>query len=55
MLSDNGTNFVGGCRELREAVQAWNKSKLQEFMRQKEIRWKFNPPAASHMGGVRER
>jgi hypothetical protein len=53
--SDNGTNFVGGERELREAVLAWNKDKMHEFMRQKEIRWKFNPPAASHMGGVWER
>lgn len=53
--SDNGTNFVGGNRLLREAVQQWNNSKVQEFMQQKEIRWKFNPPAASHMGGVWER
>jgi len=53
--SDNGTNFVGGERELREAVAEWNKSKMYEFMRQKEINWKFNPPAASHMGGVWER
>ena len=55
MLSDNGTNFVGGCRELQRAAEAWNSSKMQEVMRQKEIRWKFNPPAASHMGGIWER
>jgi len=36
--SDNGTNFVGGNRLLREAVQQWNNSKVQEFMQQKEIR-----------------
>ena len=54
LQSDNGTNFVGGYRELWEAVQAWINSKLQEFMRQKEVRWRFNPPAASHMGGVWE-
>ena len=42
-------------RELRESVQEWNNSKVQEFMRQKEIRWRFNPPTASHMGGVWER
>ena len=50
MRSDNGTNFVGAERELRQAVQVWNKSKVQEYMRQKEIVWKFNPLKASHMG-----
>ena len=53
--SDNGTNFVGGERELREAVHVWNSEKIHEFMRQKEIVWRFNPPTASHMGGVWER
>jgi len=53
--SDNGTNFVGAERELKEAVQSWNKSRTQEFLRQREIRWKFNPPSASHMGGKWER
>lgn len=53
--SDNGTNFVGAEREVREAARAWNKARMHEFMRQKEICWKFNPPAASHMGGVWER
>jgi len=55
IFSDNGTNLVGGCRELRESVQEWNNSKVQEFMRQKEICWRYNPPTASHMGGVWER
>ena len=53
--SDNGTNFVGGERELREAAQLWNRSKIQEHLRQKEIIWRFNPPTASHMGGTWER
>lgn len=53
--SDNGTNFVAGERELREAIQSWNKSRTQEFFRQNEIRWKFNPPTASHMGAIWER
>jgi hypothetical protein len=53
--SDNGTNFVGGERELREAVREWNKPQVQEYLRQKEIKWNFNPPTASHMGGVWER
>lgn len=53
--SDNGTNFVGAERELKEAVKSWNKSRTQEFLRQRESRWKFNPPSASHMGGIWER
>lgn len=53
--SDNGTNFVGAERELREGIQSWNQQKIQEHLLQKGIDWKFNPPSASHMGGSWER
>ena len=53
--SDNGTNFVGAERELREGINRWNKQKIEEYLLQKGISWKFNPPAASHMGGSWER
>lgn len=54
--SDNGTNITGANRELREAVQAWNCEKgVQNALLQKQIEWEFNPPTASHMGGVWER
>ena len=53
--SDNDTNLTSGERELREAIGGWNKSKIGEFLLQKEVRWVFNPPAASHMGGIWER
>ena len=52
---DNGTNFVGAERELREALKEMNHDELTEKLRQQQIDWKFNPPAASHMGGVWER
>ena len=55
IFSDNGTNFHGGYRELRQAVQSWNSSRMHQFLQQTMIRWKFNPPTASHMGGVWER
>ena len=55
LRSDNGSNFVGVERELREEIKAWNKERIQEAMSQRGIRWLFNPPAASHMGGVWER
>ena len=53
--SDNGTNLTGGEKELREAIGGWNESKIGEFLLQKEVHWVFNPPAASHMGGIWER
>ena len=53
--SDNGTNFVGATRELREAMDEMDHNEITEKLRQQQIDWKFNPPAASHMGGVWER
>lgn len=55
LRSDNGTNFVGAERELREALAAIDHSKIQGAFLQKGIDWTFNPPAASHHGGVWER
>ena len=53
--SDNGSNFVRGEKELREAIQDWNQEKIHEFLLAKNIEWVFNPPAGSHHGGVWER
>ncbi|KAK6194435.1 hypothetical protein SNE40_000069 [Patella caerulea] len=53
--SDNGTNFVGGQAELSKSIKLWNSDKIHNFMLKKEIKWIFNTPAASHMGGVWER
>ena len=55
IYSDNGTNFKAGEREIREALTSWNQRSIHEFLRQKNIVWKFNPPTASHMGGIWER
>ena len=55
LRSDNGTNFVGAQRELKEAIQNWNQAQIHDAMLQKEINWIFNPPAGSHHGGVWER
>ncbi|XP_074649414.1 uncharacterized protein LOC141904651 [Tubulanus polymorphus] len=44
--SDNGTNFVGGQRELKKAVSEWNQDQIHEFLLQREIEWVFNPPTA---------
>ena len=51
---DNGTNFVGGSRELLASIDNWNKNVSQNLL-QRNIKFIFNPPGASHMGGVWER
>ncbi|XP_073764218.1 uncharacterized protein [Danio rerio] len=54
LLCDNGTNFVGGDRELRETFNAMA-PKLQEQLAEQRIRFRFNPPSAPHFGGTWER
>nr|XP_054772241.1 uncharacterized protein LOC129280217 [Lytechinus pictus] len=53
--SDNGTNLVGAERELRREIEGWNQAKLDEELLQRNIKWSFNPPGASHFGGIWER
>lgn len=55
IISDNGTNFIGAERELREALAALDHGKIQRVLRQRGVKWSFNPPAGSHHGGVWER
>mgnify|MGYP000474686273 CR=1 FL=1 len=55
VLCDNGSNFVGGKRELREAINEFNKFHVENFLKQNMISFKFNVPYASHHGGVYER
>ena len=54
VYSDNGTNFVAGERELREAVEHLDEQKITDAAVNRRIKWKFNPPAAPHFGGVHE-
>lgn len=53
--SDNGTNFIGTERELRESLAGLNQARIEGMLRQRGIKWSFNPPAGSHFGGVWER
>ena len=55
LTSDNGSNFIGANKELKQAMKELNERSLQKFVADHEIKWKFNPPAASHHGGVWER
>ena len=53
--SDNGSNFKGASREIKEAVKSWNKEQIDQELISKGITWNFNPPNAPHTGGVWER
>lgn len=55
MRSDNGTNFIGAERVLRESIEQWNQSKIEDTLRQNGVQWIFNPPSGAHHGGVWER
>ena len=55
MLSDNGANFISGCKEINQLVKQIDRDKVQMMTSNKEINWHWNPPAAPHFGGVFER
>ena len=55
ITSDNGSNLVGANQELRRALEQLKQEDLQRFSASEGIKWRFNPPAASHHGGVWER
>ena len=52
---DNGNNFVGAEKELRENIQKWNIITIAVELAHKGIKWRFNPPSAPHQGGIWER
>ncbi|XP_032781189.2 uncharacterized protein LOC116919325 [Daphnia magna] len=53
--SDNGTNFVGAERELREAMEALHASgEVPEFLKNAGIEWSFQPPRTPNFGGAHE-
>ena len=54
ICSDNGTNFVGTEKELLLCFLNFDKQKMASELAQKGVKWKFNPPAAPHHGGVWE-
>ncbi|XP_075150728.1 uncharacterized protein LOC142224831 [Haematobia irritans] len=55
IYSDNGTNFRGADRFLKEELQKLNLHSVSTETANRGITWKFNPPAAPHMGGAWER
>ncbi|XP_071963839.1 uncharacterized protein [Antedon mediterranea] len=55
MRSDQGTNFIGATRELKEAVKEMDQEAIRINMLRLNCDWKFNTPTASHHGGAWER
>ena len=54
IISDNGTNFVGANRELKDLLKHLDRDKIVNSTANQGIKWKFNPPLAPHFGGVHE-
>ncbi|XP_055710829.1 uncharacterized protein LOC129806329 [Phlebotomus papatasi] len=55
IYSDNGTNFVGGEKELRNLLRNHNvQQDLANFSSTLHVQWHFNPPGAPHQGGLWE-
>jgi len=54
IYSDNCTNFVGAEVELRKALNLLNQSNLNNYLLERNIKWKFNPPSSPWMGGASE-
>ena len=55
ICSDNGTNFVGTEKELAMFPKHGQKQKIASELAKRGVKWKFNPTAAPHYGGVWER
>ena len=53
VVSDNGTNFVGGSNELKESG-ILDKKKIQDATATHRVQWRFNLPFAPHFSGVHE-
>ena len=52
---DRGTNFIGGKSELDDAMRGLDQPSLERYTKGQGCEWLFNPPHASHFGGVWER
>ena len=54
LQSDNGTQFIGAERQLRDMVRGWSVQELKEFCAEKQVDWKFVTPLAPHQNGCAE-
>ncbi|XP_011859827.1 PREDICTED: uncharacterized protein LOC105557253 [Vollenhovia emeryi] len=56
ILSDNGTNFVGAAKHLKELYEFLIKEQksIESELAEHRIKWRFIPPRAPHFGGLWE-
>lgn len=54
MINDNGSQFIGAERQLKEMIKGWDIEKLREFSAERRIQWKFTTPASPHQNGCAE-
>ena len=50
LRSDYGTNLVEAKHEPANAIENWNKTQINYFLSQRNIKWKFSVPRASYHG-----
>ena len=49
--SDQGTNFTIASKEMKGIISDIDEHKVNKFCLQRDTKWIFNLPAASHMWG----
>lgn len=49
---DNGTNFVGSERELRESLKRLDNERIVDQLSNERVQWHFNPPSSPYFGGA---
>ena len=54
MVSDCGSNLVGDVSELKELLSQLDQGKIQQITAYRGVKCNFNPPGASHFGGIHE-
>ncbi|XP_046581476.1 uncharacterized protein LOC124288928 [Haliotis rubra] len=54
VISDNGTNFVGAVKELKELFRNLDQDAVQRSLANRGVKCHFNPPYSPHFGGVFE-
>ena len=54
VTSNNGTNFVGADRDLRELVLTMDQEQIADNAASDRIRWNWNTPLGSHFEGMSE-
>ena len=55
LYCDQGTNFVGARNDLKKCLSELDDDRIQKYLEAKQCTFIFNPPSASHFGGVWER